>query len=154
MESVFFKKRIWTMVFGGAIVSITLLGFQAEPIEANSSLEHQWTGHWEVTSFQHDGADIQGEIVVSSKLHFRSGLSGSIGDFEWSIVYHGNDAFETITGSYEINESLQEIAFTGHRGKQLEMHYELHDDQLELSGMHDDMPLLLKAQRVDQSMQK
>ncbi|MCW5922292.1 MAG: hypothetical protein KIS77_08115 [Saprospiraceae bacterium] len=154
MITFFFKKHVLAISFWGAIVSIALLGCQAEPIEVTSSLENRWAGQWQVTSFQHDGAEIKDKVVVSSNLHFRPGSSDSNGRFEWSIVYHDNDASENITGSYEINKSLLEITFTGDKGKLLKMHYAQHDNQLKLSGMHDDVPLLLIAQRAERSVQK
>lgn len=154
MKNSFFKKHVLAISFWGAIISIALLGCQAEPIEVTSSLENRWAGQWQVTSFQHDGAEIKDKIVVSSNLHFHPGSSDSDGDFEWSIVYHDNDASENITGHYEINESLQKILFAGDKGKLLKMHFIRHGNLLELSGMHDDVPLLLKAQRAERSAQK
>ena len=148
MKSLFSKKHILTLFIWGAIFSIAWVGCENESIEAVSSLETQWAGQWQVTSFQHDGAEIKGEIVLSSKLFFRSSLSDSKGDFEWSIVYHDKDASENITGSYEIDESNDEITFTGDKGKLLKLHFSQQDNQLELSGMLDDVPLLLKAQSV------
>lgn len=142
------------MFFWGSIVSFALPGCQPESIEATASHENQWTGHWKITSFYHYGADIQGKVVVSSTLHFHPGPSDSNGDFEWSIVYNSNGVFENITGSYEINESNHEITFIGNKGQLLKMHFALQDNQLELSGMHDDVPLLLKAQRSEQTVQK
>jgi hypothetical protein len=154
MQSLFFKNRISAIFFWGSIVSFALPGCEAESIDVKSSHENQWNGYWQVTSFQHDGADIQGKVVVASKLHFRSGSSDSRGDFEWSIVYHSKDASEKITGSYEINESNHEITFTGNKGQLLIMHFAWQDNQLELSGMHDDVLLLLKAQRAEQPVQR
>lgn len=154
MKSLFIKNHISTLFILGIILSITFISCQPEPIEVNSTIENQLTDRWQITSFQLDGMDIQGKVVLSSNLHFTPSQADTKGNFEWSIVYRGKDAAENITGSYEINESNQEITFTGDKGKLLKMNFLLHNNQLELSGTHDDASLLLKAQRAEQSVQQ
>ncbi|HMO38748.1 MAG TPA: hypothetical protein PKC76_07660 [Saprospiraceae bacterium] len=154
MKSLFFNNRISILFLLGAIISIAFISCQAESIEVDSTIENQLTDHWQVTSFHLDGTDVQGKVVLSSTLHFIPSEPDTKGNFDWNIVYRGNDASENISGSYEINESKHEITFVSDKGNVLKMSFLLHNNQLELSGTHDDVLLLLKAQRAEQSVQK
>lgn len=154
MKSLFFNNRISILFLLGAIISIAFIACESESIEMDSTIENQLADRWQVTSFHLDGTDVQGKVVISSELYFIPNESDSKGNFDWNTVYRGNDAAENITGSYEINESNHEITFISDKGKLLKMSFLLQNYQLELSGVHDDALLLLKAQRAEQSVQQ
>lgn len=154
MKTFVFKNRISALFLLGALTSFAFTGCQTESMELDSTIESQLADLWQVNSFILDGTDILGKVVVSSQLHFIPGQAGFKGNFDWNIIYHSNDAAENIYGSYEINQANREITFTGTTGKLLKMHFALQDNQLELSGMHDNVPLLLKAEKEEQFLQK
>lgn len=152
MKSTFFKTRIFFVFFFGLLSALAMVSCQTKT-EMSPILHDKLANQWQLTSIAHSGSETIGNAVISSSIKFSPSTSAK-GKFDWTVSYRGSNADETLAGSYEINEANKEMTLEGTSGKLLKMRIELNDNQLMLSGQHDNGQLVLKALRNDPSTQK
>jgi hypothetical protein len=126
------------------LLALALFGCKKDP-----TLAEQITGTWNVKSLMVDGVESIGANITSMEMDYQA-LSGSVGDFDWTIVYT-QGPFSRLTGQWSVDETEDNLNIIEMDGGMVVFSYSfdiaLLDNDLELKGIFDGKDTHIKAQR-------
>lgn len=129
-----------------AATSFSFVACDDDDENTTEDLKSAIVGNWEITSFKVGGSEYMNNTIDSASIEYEA-YTGSKGDFTQKVKYEDESPVEAIEGKYQVI-SGNEIKMTSD-GETYLLEATINDDHLQLEGVQDGKPLLIKANRVE-----
>ena len=129
-----------------AASSFSFVACDDDDENTTEDLKSAIVGNWEITSFKVGGSEYMNNTIDSASIEYEA-YTGSKGDFTQKVKYEDESPVEAIEGNYQVI-SANEIKMTSD-GETYLLEATINDDHLQLEGVQDGKPLLIKADRVE-----
>lgn len=129
-----------------AATSFSFVACDDDDENTTEDLKSAIVGNWEITSFKVGGSEYMNNTIDSASIEYEA-YTGSKGDFTQKVKYEDESPVEAIEGKYQVI-SANEIKMTSD-GETYLLETTINDDHLQLEGVQDGKPLLIKANRVE-----
>jgi len=129
-----------------AATSFSFVACDDDDENTTEDLKSAIVGNWEITSFKVGGSEYMNSTIDSASIEYEA-YTGSKGDFTQKVKYEDESPVEAIEGKYQVI-SGNEIKMTSD-GETYLLEATINDDHLQLEGVQDGKPLLIKANRVE-----
>lgn len=129
-----------------AATSFSFVACDDDDENTTEDLKSAIVGNWEITSFKVGGSEYMNNTIDSASIEYEA-YTGTKGDFTQKVKYKDEFPEESIDGNYQVIDG-NEIKMTSD-GETYLLEATINGDHLQLEGVQDGKPLLIKANRVE-----